>query len=132
MKIVLDTNVLVSGLLKPSSVPGRIYEFLIEGRFGVLVTPQILAEYETVLARPKFHFSQKQQIAVLEYLRFETEFIQDLPLRRTLPDPDDLAFLAAAYHGKADVLVTGNLKDFPKHLCKPVAVLNPSEFLNMF
>jgi putative PIN family toxin of toxin-antitoxin system len=124
--------VLVSGLLKPASVPGRVYDLIADGRCEVIVSGLILAEYGRVLNRPKFHFPRERIADVLEFLQFETLLVYDIPLRRKLPDPDDLVFLAAAYHHKADALVSGNLRDFPTAACKPVRVLNPFDFLKNF
>lgn len=132
MRIVLDANVLVSGLIIEGSRPGKVFDLISQKRCQAVTTPKILEEYGEVLCRPKFHLSVEKIKVVLKIFHSQAHFIEDMPLYRSLPDPDDVFFLAAAYHSKADALVTGNSKDFPSHLCKPVTVVNPSRFLKHF
>ena len=59
MRIVLDTNVLVSGLLNPDGAPGRLLDLILGGRLQILYDDRILGEYSDVLARPQFGFRQE-------------------------------------------------------------------------
>ena len=130
MRIVLDTNVLVSGLRNPNGVPGRIVDLLLAGKLTALYNDAILGEYADVLSRPRLELSTEQVQAVIGYLRLSGEMIQAMPLPGdTLPDPDDLVFAEVAMTGNAEVLVTGNMKHFIGLKERGVTVLAPAEFL---
>lgn len=132
MKIVLDTNVLVSGLLSPFGPPARILQLLISVALNICYDARIMAEYRDVLSRPKFGFDQNAVQCLLDFLRQSGEAVVGVPLSKSLPDKDDEIFLEAAISGKADALVTGNLLHFPKNLCSGVKILSPAEFLLYF
>jgi len=129
VNIVLDTNVIVSGFLNPSGVPGQLLYRVTEEELGLLVDPRILQEYRMVLYRIKFYFSRPE---VEKFLLFAEErgiWVTGSPLHHALPDPDDVPFLEIAIGGKADALVTGNLRDFPPSLRQGAHVLSPADFL---
>lgn len=129
MRIVLDTNVLASGLLNPNAAPGRIVDLILGGRLTLLYDDRILAEYEDVLARPRLKIEKELSAAVLGYFRLSGERITAMPLSSDLlPDPDDIPFVEVAVSGKAEALVTGNLKHF-KGAPAEVIVLSPTEFM---
>jgi putative PIN family toxin of toxin-antitoxin system len=127
LRVVLDTNVVISGLLSPYGAPSRVLSLAFARMFGLLVDDRILAEYQEVLARPKFSFDESHQRAVLNRLSWVSEHVVARPLSVELPDPDDTVFLEVAIEGAADVLVTGNSRHFPGEL--GVAVETPSQFL---
>jgi len=64
MRVVLDTNVFVSGLLRPDGVPGQIVDYLLSGAFVVLYDDRTLGEYREVLARPRLGIPQEDAMAV--------------------------------------------------------------------
>ena len=130
MRIVLDTNVLVSALLKQNSKPSRILEMALRGDVTILLDERILAEYYGVLSRPKFDIPLSKTIEVLGSIGEDGERILAFPLEAKLPDIDDLLFLEVAVTGGADALVTGNKKDFPPDRRHGVKVLTPAEFLD--
>ena len=129
LKIILDTNVIVSGLLKPRSSPGRILRLVLQGDVHIIVNEHILAEYLEVLGRPKFDLDQDKVQTVLELIRSKGIKASALAESFHLPDSSDEPFLEAALAGSADVLITGNKKHFPKKACKGQKVVNPKEFL---
>lgn len=97
MRIVLDTNVLVSGLHNPDGTPGRIIDLILGGRVQVLYDDRILSEYLDVIARPHLAILPGQARSVIGYFRLAGERVTALPLpENTLPDPDDLAFAEVA------------------------------------
>ena len=111
MRVVLDTNVIVSALLVQGSVPDRVVELAIAGRCTLMVDSRIVAEYHDVLRRPEFRFDPAliaHIVAVLE----RAEWIVADPLRLTLPDASDRPFIEVAVTGGADAIVTGNLRHF--------------------
>lgn len=129
MRIVLDTNVIVSGLLSPERAPAQILRFVLSGRVKICHDPRILLEYENVLLRPKFRFSKPLVAELVGFFKDFGESVVAMPLNVDLPDPSDAPFLEVALSGKAEYLVTGNLKHFPRAHTKEVAILSPADFL---
>ena len=130
MKVVLDTNVLVSGLITVHGVCARIVDRMLAEDFQVCVDGRILAEYASVLARPKLAIPFGVRHDVLEFVRYRSARVDPAPLAAALPDATDLPFLEVALEADA-VLVTGNLRHFPKRSCKRVTVIRPREFLDL-
>lgn len=129
MKIVLDTNVLVSGLLKMHSNAGKIVRMVAGGSLQLLFDARIINEYREVLNRPKFAFNKKMVEAFIFQIESEGILVSAKPLIWNLPDPDDEAFLEVALTSSDTVIVTGNSKHSPPKLCKPIKVLTPVEFV---
>ena len=129
MRVVIDTNVLVSGLLTPHGPPGRIVDGLLLGELVAVFDDRILREYALVLARPRFRFDPTQVSAVLDYLERAGEPVVVPPLAVELPDPADRAFLEVAWHADVSALVTGNLRHFPTEACGAVRVEAPGAFV---
>ncbi len=127
MRIVLDTNVLVSALLNPFGAPGRLLDLILAGSVQMVYDDRILAEYREVLLRPRFGFEKQQVQRLLEYLIFTGEGVSSSPLNAEAPDADDLPFAEVAVSGNADALVTGNPGHFAFLTHPPV--LSPAEFL---
>jgi putative PIN family toxin of toxin-antitoxin system len=132
MQIVLDTNVLVSGLLSPFSFSGEILRLITAGDLKLYYDSRILLEYKDVLLRAKFGFSSSDVDDLLSQIESEGFSISGRPLPKNLPDTDDEAFLEIAIAGKAYCLVTGNIKHYPIHLRQGMLVLSPAEFLEKF
>jgi putative PIN family toxin of toxin-antitoxin system len=132
MKIVLDTNVLVAGLLSPFGPCGEIVRMVSSGEVTLCFDALILTEYSEVLYRPKFGFDKDKIAALLDHVEHRGHTVASLPLRHSLPDPDDEAFLKAAIAAKAKCLVTGNASHFPSKLCQGQKVLAPTGFLSFY
>ena len=130
MKIVVDTNVLVSAFLKPRGNPARILRLILQGDVSVVVNEHILTEYDEVLARPKFDLSPQRVQTILGIIRSRGLFAPSLAESFKLPDPSDEVFLEAALVTGADALITGNRKHYPKRACKGQRVVSPREFLD--
>ena len=128
MNIVLDTNVLVSGLLSPFGPCGRIVCMVSSGELTISLDARILAEYEEVLCRPKFKFEKGKIIDLLDHIQHRGLTVASSPLFQSLPDVDDEPFLEVAIAATV-CLITGNRVHFPSDLCQNVVVLSPSEFL---
>jgi putative PIN family toxin of toxin-antitoxin system len=129
LKVVLDTNVLVSAFLKPRSNPARILHLVLQGNIQIIINEHIMAEYFEVLRRPKFGFKQENIQIVLDLFRSKGIYAPVLPVSFQLPDKSDAPFLEAALSVKADALITGNKKHFPKKFSKGQRVASPEEFL---
>jgi len=127
---VLDTNVLVSALLRMDSVPAKILDEAISGSIVPLFNDDILAEYEDVLRRKKFPFSDYQIRAMIDGIRSRGIQVEAGPIDVTIPDLDDIVFYAVVMEKRKEddaYLVTGNQKHFPK---EPF-VVTPKEMLDM-
>lgn len=111
MRIVLDTNVVVSALLHEASVPAQVLDLCIAGDLELAVDARILAEYAEVLRRPELDLDPGDVDAFLA-LAVHAEHVVAVPLPLRLPDQDDLPFLEVAVAAAVDALVTGNAKHF--------------------
>lgn len=132
MNIVLDTNVLVAGLLSPFGPCGEIVRMVSSGEPALCFDARILSEYNDVLKRPKFRFEQDKIDALIDFIVTRGQVIASSPLPNPLPDPDDEPFLAVAIAGRVACLVTGNRSHFPAKLREGVPLLSPREFLTHY
>jgi putative PIN family toxin of toxin-antitoxin system len=130
MRIVLDTNVLVSGLLSAAGPPGWIVEAVLAGELELAFDMAIRDEYEDVLRRREFRFSSETVddfLSAVEQFGFQVAAAPPCPA--PLPDPDDEPFLAVAA-ATGSLLVTGNLKHFPRHARAGASVLTPRQLVD--
>lgn len=132
MRVVVDTNVLVSGLLSPYGPPSRIVHLIASGVVTLCVDARIMTEYADVLSRPRFAFSREDIRVLLDQIKTSGLVVAADPLPSALPDPTDEPFLEVAFAGQAVCLITGNLKDFPAAARKGLAVRAPREFLDLY
>jgi len=132
MRIVLDTNVLVSALLSPSGPPAEILRLVLVGRIELIADARILAEYEEVLSRPKFGFDPDQTGHIIGLIEHSADMVACEPLKERLDDRWDEPFAEAAVTAKAACLVTGNTRHYPAKCLPGVKVLSPEEFLKFY
>lgn len=112
MRYVIDTNVIVSGVLKAGSKPGRILDLLLDGGFEAVASEELLDEYREVLARPKFGFSRQLVEALVVGIRAQCDIVTAIPQDNALsPDPNDQKIIDLAITAQA-AIVTGNIKHF--------------------
>ena len=128
MIVVVDTNVLVSGLLSPHGAPARVIDLLTTGDLRLAHDDRIAAEYRQVLARPRFGFQAEAVTHLLDLLFTEGLPLVARPLPAALPDPTDRPFIEVAAEAGAP-LITGNLKHFPPKACAGIEVLSPAAFI---
>ena len=128
---VIDTNVLVSAMLKFQSVPGQVANEALLGKIIPLLCDEIVAEYREVLARPKFKFDQKVVDVFIDGIIERGIFVDAVPVEEIIPDPKDIVFYEVAMEGRKEYddayLVTGNLKHFPVKSF----VVTPKEMLDI-
>ena len=128
---VIDTNVLVSAQMTrfEDSATRQVIKSIFDGSVTPVVTPAILAEYQEVLSRPKFHFRQDVTKTVVAHFRDYGRFVEPTPYVKPLPDEKDRAFLEAALavFDENAALVTGNIRHFPS----APFIVSPAEFVTM-
>jgi uncharacterized protein len=132
MKIVLDTNVLVSGLLTPFGPSGEIVRMIFSGELILQIDARILAEYQDVLNRPKFKFNKDHIGLLLDFIKQYGQFVVGSPLGNPLPDPDDEPFLEVAISGNVKALITGNSVHYPISLRKSINIVSPAKFIEIY
>ena len=129
MRVVIDTNVIVSGILNPSGIPAEIIALLVNGKLSLIYDARIIAEYEEVLSRKKFGLKRSWIAPLIDYIRNEGEYIAAEPVSEKFTDEADKKFLGLALSGAAEYLITGNRAHFPD---KDI-VVNPRETIrNLF
>ena len=89
---VIDTNVLVSALLKSASIPGIVARESLEGQIIPLLNDEIIAEYRAVLSRPKFKFSPEAVELIIDGLIRRGIFLDADPTDELVIDPKDVVF----------------------------------------
>ncbi len=131
MRIVLDTNVLVSGILSPHGPPAAVLRALLTEHVRLCFDERILSEYRDVLTRDKFSFDRELVKELVAFLEAAGSATLAAPLSLSLPDAGDQMFIEVAVASRADFLVTGSLKRFPDRARERVAVVSPREFLDV-
>ena len=113
---VIDTNVLVSAMLKWQSVPGSIMEFVLDGWIVPILNDAIVTEYKAVLARPKFGLTDEIITEIIDAIEKVALYVNPDEIDIELPDPDDCVFYEVVMEERKEedaYLVTGNIKHFP-------------------
>jgi putative PIN family toxin of toxin-antitoxin system len=132
LRVVLDTNVLVSGLAYPGSVPGRIVGIWRQGGLDVVLSRYILDEMVRVLPRlSRIHLSSSEIRDLADSLMFLADIVDpdaepDVEQDSSLRDPADQQVLATLRASKADYLITGD-KDLLA-LAEKYPIVTPSTF----
>jgi putative PIN family toxin of toxin-antitoxin system len=132
MIIVLDTNVIVSGVLKTYSKAATILRLVADGAIQLAYDLRILSEYREVLTRSEFGFSREDIEMFLLQIEEEGLLVSAKPIRCRLIDPDDEPFLEVALAAGAVGMVTGNKRHFPRRDFEGIKILSPAEFLEAF
>ena len=133
MRVVIDTNVWVSGLMLPRSIPGRILHAALHGQITPVLSDSLVAEISAALhyrsVRPRLALTDEELERYVTELRYNCEIVDGATTRTRVPrDRKDDHVLAALLSSKADVLVTGDqdlLALRPRY-----AVLTPREFFD--
>lgn len=130
IKVVLDTNVLVSALLKDKSLPAFILALARQKHITVCLSNEICTEYATVLNREKFRIIHKEVKPLLVSLKKEALWANPKEqVVEIVADPEDNKFLECALEARADYLVTGNSRHFPFRRFRDTRIVSPREFL---
>ena len=130
IRAVIDTNVLVSGLLSPVGNEALILLAIHQGLMHPCFSEEILEEYAAVLARPKFAFPPDEIAAVLAMFRRQGELFHPGASGTASTDPADTKFLQCAEAAQADYIVTGNKRHFPEAAYGVTRILSAGELLH--
>ena len=130
LRLVVDTNVLVSAAIKPAGLQRTVLLLAIIKPARWYVSRPILEEYRVVLARPELKIRKGLRLQLLQLIKSHSHVV--FPTRRleVTHDPDDNIFLECADAARADYLVTGNQKHFPK-FWKKTKIITPREFVSL-
>lgn len=130
LKVVYDTNILVSANLKPGSLIASLVALALGQQVRLFYSRPVFEEYQAVLVRPKFGFQPQAVERFLQDVReVGTEVFPTQRVRVARHEADN-RFLECAQAAKADYLVTGNTKDFPPRF-KGTQVVNPPKFASI-
>ncbi len=134
MRVILDTNILVSALITPFGNSARILDMVLLGELQVLYDDRILSEYRDVLLRPKFSFEKRDVDDFLSFIEADGIKITATPVNEQLIDEDDIPFIEVTMSGMADALITGNKRHFKVKgkSAKQIKIMTPDEFLKFW
>jgi putative PIN family toxin of toxin-antitoxin system len=127
MKAVVDTNVIVSALMNTHGTPAKILSLILNGNVKTLYDNRIIFEYNDVLSRNEFGFPKEIINDLINYFKRDGEFVNSEYLKIKFSDEADKKFYEVYKTGKAEYLITGNLKRFPKE----DAIITPKEFMRV-
>jgi len=123
---VIDTNVVVSGLLNPHGASARVLDAVLDGRVKLVYDARILAEYRDLLHRPRLKLAPAKITGFLNGLQNQMT-VTPRALSVSGPDADDIVFVEAALATTDQTIVTGNLADYPPEILHGVRVLTPAQ-----
>ena len=128
IRVVLDTNVLVSAVIKTQGAEAAALDLATQHRAQLCVSEPILKEYIEVLYRPKLRLDRVRVLRVLEFISREGLTIAPRVILAACPDEPDNRFLECADAASAEYLVTGNKRHFPERW-KSTSIVNARDFL---
>ena len=130
MKIVLDTNVLVAGILNPRGTPADILNLILNEEIILCYDDRIIGEYRSVFKRDKFKLDLDEADTVVNHLEEIGFRVDAKPLDITTSDPDDAMFYEVLEASEAEYLITGNTKHFAG--IKDKRIVTPAGFMEYY
>jgi uncharacterized protein len=130
LRLVIDTNVVVSAVLKPEGLQRTVFLLATTKPARWYVSGPIMEEYSAVLARPELKIRKSLRLQVIQLIKNHTYSVTPSQLPQVTTDPDDSIFLECADAARADYLVTGNQRHFPR-FWKKTKIIDSREFLNI-
>ena len=130
LRLVLDTNVVVSAALRPDGLQRTVLLLAITKPARLYVSNAILAEYRDVLGRPEFQIRKGLRQQLVDLIRKRAHLANPVRTSRIANDPDDNIFIECADAARADYLVTGNVRHFPR-FWKNTKVVTSREFVSL-
>ncbi|MBC2715778.1 MAG: putative toxin-antitoxin system toxin component, PIN family [Desulfobacteraceae bacterium] len=137
MKIVVDANLFASGLIKPNSNPGKILDLIKHNQLELILSPSVIREIKRILLYPrlqKYHRKTAQEIdAYFEDVLMFAWIVEGKEAVNVISDdPSDNKYLACAYEGEADYIVSGDHHLLDIEAYKGIKILNAKSFLNVW
>lgn len=132
IRVVIDTNVWVAGLLSRTGPSARVVALSFTGTLVPVASPDIIREYEHVLLHRDLGLSVPDVNAVMVYLKIPGDHVvhvDPVGQLRACADPDDDMFLAAALEGRAAAVITGNMRHYPASPWRGTVIKTPAAFL---
>lgn len=130
LQLVLDTNIVVSAALKPDGLQRTVLLLAANKPATLYITEAILDEYHDVLSRPDVNIRKGLRHQLLQLIRSRAHTVKPSHSLQVTRDPDDNKFLECADAARADYLVTGNQRHFPK-FWKKTKVITSREFIDI-
>ncbi len=130
LRLVLDTNIVVSAALKPLGLQRTVFLLALTKPARLYLSAPIFAEYRAVLSRPELHIRKGLRRQLLQLLENRAHFVAPSASLQITPDPADNIFLECADAARADYLITGNQRHFPK-FWKKTKIINSREFIGI-
>lgn len=130
LRLVIDTNIAVSAALKPDGLQRTVLLLACAKPATLYITEAILDEYRDVLSRRELKIRKGLRNQLLQLIRSRAHMVKPSRSLQAAKDPDDNKFLECADTARADYLVTGNQKHFPK-FWKKTKVITSREFIDI-
>jgi putative PIN family toxin of toxin-antitoxin system len=130
LRLVIDTDILVSAALNPQGLQRTVLVIAMAKPARLYFSSKILAEYKEVLSRPEIRIRISLRNQLLQLLQNQAHLVKPSRQLKVTCDPDDNIFLECADAARADYLVTGNLRRFPR-FWKQTKIVSSREFLDL-
>jgi putative PIN family toxin of toxin-antitoxin system len=130
LRLVIDTNVLVSAALKPEGLQRTAVVLAVTKPARFYVSPPILEEYAAVLSRPELDIRKGIRQQLLQLVRNHSYIVRPARRLEVAGDPDDNMFIECADAARADYLITGNQRHFPR-FWKKTKIITTREFISL-
>jgi putative PIN family toxin of toxin-antitoxin system len=130
LRLVIDTNVLVSAALKPDGLQRTTFLLAITKPGRLYVSLPVLEEYAEVLSRPELSIRRGLRLQLLQLIKNHGHLVTPSRHIEVTNDPDDNIFVECADAARADFLITGNRKHFPAYW-KNKKIVTPREFVSL-
>jgi putative PIN family toxin of toxin-antitoxin system len=130
LRLVIDTNILVSAALKPEGLQRTVVVLAMTRPARLYISQAILEEYREVLARREFKIRRGLRQQLLQLIKNRAQLMDPVRGLQVTKDPDDNKFLECADAARADYLITGNQRHFPR-FWKKTKVITSREFISI-
>ena len=130
LRLVIDTNVIVSAALKPDGLQRATFLLAITRPARLYVSEPLLEEYADVLSRPELSIRKGLRLQLLQLIKNHGYLVAPSRRIEVTSDPDDNIFVECADAARADFLVTGNRRHFPA-FWKSTKIVTPREFVSL-
>ena len=131
LKVVFDTNVIISAALYEKSLPALLLSLGLEDKVRFFVSPALLNEYEAVLKRTRFKLGHKEITELMRKINRKALIVTPTKrLKIVKADEPDNRILECAIEANVDFIITGNKKHFPFEEFRGSKIVTPREFIN--